>query len=135
MLAITTRTEIYLVAGVTDMRKSFNGLTAIVQNHLGADPLSGHVFVFCNRKRDRIKLLFWDRSGLWVCAKRLEKGTFAWPASGRKSIELTTEELTLLLGGIDLRDTKRRRWYTRRRVNAETRKKLEEKLLHSAQST
>jgi transposase len=135
MLAITTRTEIYLVAGVTDMRKSFNGLAAIVQNHLDEDPLSGHVFVFCNRKRDRIKLLFFDRSGLWVCAKRLEKGTFAWPASGKKSISLTTEELTLLLGGIDLRDTKRRRWYTHQRVNTATRKRLEEKLLRSTQSS
>jgi transposase len=135
MLTITTRTEIYLVAGVTDMRKSFNGLTAIVQNHLGADPLSGHVFVFCNRKRDRIKLLFWDRSGLWVCAKRLEEGTFAWPANGKKSIELTTEELTLLLGGIDLDNAKRRRWYTRRPANTAMRKKREEKLLRSAQSS
>jgi len=135
MLAITTRTEIYLVAGATDLRRSFNGLTAIVQNHLGEDPLSGHVFVFCNRKRDRIKLLFWDRSGLWVCAKRLEKGTFAWPLSGKPSIQLTTEELTLLLGGIDLRDTKRRRWYSRRRANVETRRRLEEKLLRVTQST
>ena len=63
MLSISTRTKIYLVAGVTDMRKAFGGLTAIVKNHLCEDPLSGHVFVFCNRRRDRIKVLFFDRSG------------------------------------------------------------------------
>lgn len=129
MLSISTRTKIYLVAGVTDMRKAFGGLTAIVRNHLQEDPLSGHVFVFCNRRRDRIKVLFFDRSGLWVCAKRLEKGTFAWPATDAKSIEMTNEELTLLLSGIDLKDTKRRSWYTRRPIEKPTRRALEEKLL------
>lgn len=129
MLSISTRTKIYLAAGVTDMRKAFNGLTAIVKNHLCEDPLSGHVFVFCNRKRDRIKILFWDTSGLWVCAKRLEKGTFAWPESSEKSIEMTTAELTLLLSGIDLKDTRRRRWYMRPPVNVQGRKKLEEKIM------
>jgi len=127
MLSISTSTKIYLVAGVTDMRKAYNGLSAIVTNHLGEDPLSGHVFVFSNRKRDRIKILFFDRSG--ICAKRLEKGTFAWPESNQKSIVMTTEELTLLLGGIDLKDTRRRRWYTHKPSNVERRKKLEEKIM------
>ena len=95
------------------MRKSFNGLPAIVQNVVGQDPLSGHVFVFCNRRRNRLKILFFDRNGYWVCAKRLEKGTFAWPQVGGVSLEMTAEELALLLGGIDLKETKRRRWYTR----------------------
>lgn len=110
MLSLSPATRIYVVTGVTDMRKSFNGLTAIVSNHLVQDPLSGHMFVFCNRRRDRIKVLYWDRSGLWVCAKRLEKGTFAWPSETAVSVEMTTEELTMLIGGIDLRNTRRRRW-------------------------
>lgn len=113
MLSFSTATRIFVVSGVTDMRKSFNGLVAIVENQLAEDPLSGHVFIFCNRKRDRLKLLLWDGSGLWVCAKRLEKGTFAWPAADDPAVRVTSEELALLLGGIDLRATKKRRWYRR----------------------
>lgn len=103
--------QIFLVAGVTDMRKSFRGLPAIVENVVGKNPLSGQVFLFCNRRRNRLKILFFDRNGYWICAKRLEKGTFAWPKTGGTSLEMTPEELALLLGGIDLRETKRRRWY------------------------
>lgn len=110
MLSLSPATRIYVVTGVTDMRKSFNGLTAIVSSHLDTDPLSGHLFVFCNRRRDRIKVLYWDRSGLWVCAKRLEKGTFSWPKASARSVEMTSEELAMLLGGIDLRGSRRRRW-------------------------
>jgi transposase len=116
MLNLTSATQIFLVTGSTDMRKSFNGLVAIVQNVLGRDPLSGHIFVFTNRLRNRLKLLFWDRTGLWVCAKRLEKGTFSWPEAGDASVEMTAAELALILGGIDLKDTRRRRWYERRTV-------------------
>jgi len=93
------------------MRKSFNGLVGIVENDLHLDVLSGHLFVFSNRKRNRLKILFWDRNGLWVCAKRLEKGTFAWPDGNATHVEMTAAELALLLGGIDLKDTQRRRWY------------------------
>jgi len=77
------------------------------------DPLSGHIFVFANGRRNRLKLLFWDGSGLWVCAKRLEKGRFRWPEtrSGQEKVVLNHEELALLLGGIDLTQTKRRPWY------------------------
>jgi len=103
-------TKVYLATGVTDMRKSFNGLYALVSGTLEADPLSGHLFVFCNRRRDRIKILCFDGSGLWVCAKRLEKGTFAWPGPGKGAVELTQNQLNLLLGGIDLRQTRERRW-------------------------
>ena len=113
MLSLSPATRIYLVTGVTDMRKSFNGLTAIVMNELDEDPLSGHLFVFCNRRRDRIKVLYWDRSGLWVCAKRLEKGTFAWPRSTARALEMTSEELAMLLGGIDLNGARPRRWFRR----------------------
>jgi len=113
MLSLSPATRIYVVTGPTDMRKAFNGLTAIVRNHLGRDPLSGHLFVFCNRRRDRLKVLYWDQSGLWVCAKRLEKGTFAWPQNGAHELQLTSQELALLLGGLDLKQTKRRAWFRR----------------------
>jgi transposase len=111
MLSLTPATQIFLVTGATDMRKSFNGLVAIVENVLGRDPLTGHLFVFTNRLRNRLKLLFWDRTGLWVCAKRLEKGTFFWPEAGEASVEMTAAELALILDGIDLKDTRKRRWY------------------------
>jgi len=113
MLSLSPATRIYVVTGPTDMRKAFNGLTAIVRNHLGRDPLSGHLFVFCNRRRDRLKVLYWDQSGLWVCAKRLEKGTFAWPQNGTRELQLTNHELALLLGGLDLKQTKQRPWFRR----------------------
>jgi transposase len=111
MLTLGNASEIFLVAGVTDMRLSFNGLTAIVTNALRKDVREGQLFVFSNRRRNRLKILFWDRGGLWVCAKRLERGTFSWPKSDDVSLELSPEELTLLLGGIDLRDIRPRRWY------------------------
>jgi transposase len=86
------------------------------------DPLSGHIFLFSNTQRNRLKLLFYDGSGLWVCAKRLEKGRFRWPAmaSEQAKIVLSQEELVLLLGGIDLLQTQRRRWH---RVSAAVEKK------------
>jgi transposase len=110
MFSETGAVRVYLAPGVTDMRKSFNGLYTLVRNILKADPVSGHLFGFCNRRRDRIKILYWDGSGLWVCAKRLEKGTFRWPAPGVESMEMTQAELNLLLAGIDLQDCRRRRW-------------------------
>lgn len=113
MLSLLPAREIFLVTGVTDMRLSFRGLPAIVENVLGRDPLSGQVFVFCNRRRNRVKILHFDGSGYWVMAKRLEAGTFAWPEASGTALEMTTQELALLLGGIDLSRTKRRRWYSR----------------------
>ena len=106
-------TKIYLAAGATDMRKGFDGLYGLVRDRLSAEPLSGHVFVFTNARRNRLKLLFWDGSGLWVCAKRLEKGRFRWPqAAGKETrVLLSHEELALLVGGIDLAQTRRRGWY------------------------
>jgi len=108
-------TRIYLAAGTTDMRKGFEGLYGMARDRLQIDPLSGHVFLFANAQRNRLKLLFWDGSGLWVCAKRLEKGRFRWPESrGEETkVVLSQEELALLLGGIDLADTQRRPWYRR----------------------
>ena len=114
MLTLSPATRIFLAAGATDLRKSFNGLYSIVVNEIEGSPLSGNLFVFCNRYHNRIKVLYWDGSGLWVMAKRLEKGTFSWPETTARSLELTVAELTLLLGGIDLKATKRRRWYRQR---------------------
>jgi transposase len=106
-------TRIYLAAGATDMRKGFEGLYGLVRDRLLCDPLSGHLFLFANARRNRLKLLFWDGSGLWVCAKRLEKGRFWWAeADGRQGkLTLSHEELALLVGGLDLTETRRRRWY------------------------
>ncbi len=95
------------------MRKGFEGLYGLVRDRLSCEPLSGHLFLFCNAQRNRLKVLVWDGSGLWVCAKRLEKGRFTWPQSGdaQGKVILSHEELSLLLGGIDLAKTKHKRWY------------------------
>jgi transposase len=113
MFGVGPATRIYLAAGTTDMRKGFDGLHGLVRDRLLCDPLSGHVFVFCNAQRNRLKLLFWDGSGLWVCSKRLEKGRFRWPAAAGEDTKVTLshEELMLLLGGIDLAQTRRRAWH------------------------
>src|SRR5579859_1942159 len=113
MFGFGPATRIYLAVGATDMRKSFEGLHGLVRDQLLCSPLSGHVFLFCNGQRNRLKLLVWDRSGLWVCAKRLEKGRFSWPQAGdaQGKVVLSHEELTLLLSGIDLTQTRRKRWY------------------------
>lgn len=115
MFGLGAATQIYLAVGATDMRKGFNGLYGLVRDRLQDEPLSGHVFLFCNAQRNRLKLLFWDGSGLWVCAKKLEKGTFRWPAvSGeQRKVQLHHAELAMLLGGMDLRQAERRRWYRR----------------------
>jgi len=84
-------TRIYLAVGATDMRKGFNGLFGLVRDRLQCEPLSGHVFLFCNGQRNRLKLVFWDGSGLWVCAKRLEKGKFRWPESEWRSEQSTAK--------------------------------------------
>jgi transposase len=112
-------TRIYLAAGSTDMRKSFNGLYGLVQDRLQCDPMSGHVFLFANAQRNRLKVVFWDGTGLWVCAKRIEKGRVHWPEAdaGQARVVLNQEQLSMLLGGIDLSQTRPRRWY--RRVAAE----------------
>lgn len=109
MLSFPPSVRIRLATGATDMRKQFDGLAAIASQVLKEDPLSGHVFVFCNRRRDRVKLLFWDRSGYWLLAKRLEQGTFAWPASADSpSLESNVRELMCVLEGIDLATAKTR---------------------------
>jgi len=111
MLSFLSSVQIYLVAGATDLRLSFNGLAAIVQTKLLKDPLGGQIFLFTNRRRNRLKILYFDGTGLWVCAKRLERGTFWWPEGGEQAIELRAEELALILGGLDLTHATRRSWY------------------------
>ncbi len=113
MLALAVETSIYLVAGVTDMRKSYDGLTAIVSGQLRLDPSAGQLFVFCNRRRNRLKILGVDSTGVWVYAKRLDKGTFHWPESSQPTVELSYEELVMIIGGLDATRTRRRHWYGR----------------------
>jgi transposase len=105
-------TKIYIAVEPVDMRKGFEGLYGLVRDQLGADPLSGHLFLFSNRTRTRLKALTWDGSGLWVCAKRLEKGRFRWPkAEGRHSVTMRPEELAMLVNGLDVKQTRQRNWY------------------------
>jgi len=113
MLSMGPATRIYVGVGATDMRKGFEGLYGLVRDRLLCEPTSGHLFLFCNGQRNRVKVLFWDGSGLWICAKRLEKGRFSWPQSGdaQGKVVLSHEELSLLLGGMDLGQVRRKRWY------------------------
>ena len=113
MFGLGAATRIYVAVGSTDMRKGFEGLYGLVRDQLGLDPLSGHLCLFCNKGRNRLKVLYWDGSGLWICAKRLERGRFSWPSDGEQStrVTLSQEELSLLLGGIDLTRTRRKNWY------------------------
>jgi transposase len=109
MLSPSAATRVFVALDPVDMRKSFNGLYAYVRTVLGEDPVGGHLFVFANRLRNRVKILYWDGSGLWVCAKRLERGTFGWPTGEGRSRALRPGELELLLHGVEGRS--RRRWY------------------------
>lgn len=114
MFGLGPATKIYIAVEGVDMRKGFEGLYGLVRDHLGEDPLSGHLFLFTNRSQTRLKVLVWDGSGLWVCAKRLEKGRFRWPAAeGTRSVTMRPEELALLVSGLDLKQTKQRDWYRR----------------------
>lgn len=113
MLTLGPSIKVYLARGTTDMRKSFDSLAGAVRELLEQDPLSGHLFVFCGRRRHMIKILYWDGSGFWLVSKRLARGTFAWPdpEDDRPAIELRADELGALLGGVDLRRTTWRPWW------------------------
>ena len=112
MFGLGLATKIYVAIEAVDMRKGFEGLYGLVRDQLGADPLSGHLFLFSNRTRTRLKALVWDGSGLWVCAKRLEKGRFHWPkVEGRHSVTMRSEELAMLVNGLDVKQTRQRNWY------------------------
>lgn len=103
MIGLPGGTRIWLAAGVTDMRKGFDGLAALVQGTLAENPFSGHVFVFRGRAGDRLKVMWWDGSGLCLFAKRLERGRFVWPQAESGSVSLTAAQLSMLLEGIDWR--------------------------------
>jgi transposase len=104
VLSLSELVRIYVCLTPTDMRKSFDSLAAVVREGLGYDPLSGHLFVFRSRRGDRVKLLWWDRDGLTLYYRRLEKGTFRFPTNNdpeARSIEVSSQELSLVLWGID----------------------------------
>jgi transposase len=111
MLSLPTATRVFVATVPVDLRGSFNRLFALTQAVLQQDPLSGHWFVFTNRQRNRVKILFWDGSGLWVCAKRLERGRFTWPDTERPSASLRSEELSALLSGLEVQA--KANWYRR----------------------
>jgi transposase len=121
VLTLALPTRVYLSTEPTDMRKSFDGLAALVQAHLGSDPLSGDLFVFRGKRGDRVKLLYWLGDGYAIWYRRLEEGTFAFPALGNSSysrvgahgLSISAKDLALLLDGIDLASVKRRHRYRR----------------------
>ncbi len=103
MITLSAGTRVWIAAGVTDLRRGFVGLSALVQTALEQDPFSGHVFVFRGRRGDLIKLLWWDGDGLCLFAKRLERGRFVWPKAESGTVALTKAQLSMLLEGIDWR--------------------------------
>jgi transposase len=111
MFGLSAAVRVYLAKQPADMRKSFDALSALVSG-LALDPLSGHLFVFINKRRDRVKILYWDRDGLAIWAKRLERGTFRIPDAAADRVEMTTAELAALLAGIDLDKARRRVRYS-----------------------
>ena len=113
MLSLALPGRVFLAVAPADMRKSFDGLSGLVRSGLGGDPLSGDLFVFRNKRGDRLKLLYWDRDGLAVWAKRLERGTFQFPAAVGASVEVTATQLAMILGGIELQGAKQRPRYRR----------------------
>jgi transposase len=115
MFGLGPATKIYVGVEAVDMRKGFDGLFGLVRDQLKQDPLSGHLFLFTNRHKTRLKALVWDGSGLWVCAKRLEKGRFRWPSAPETgNVTMRPEELAMLVNGLDLATARPRRgWYRR----------------------
>jgi transposase len=109
--------KVYLALEPCDMRMSFNGLYDIACGHLGGEPKSrGALFAFTNKRRNRLKLLYFDGTGLWVAAKRLESGSFSWPKpseGGQRKVRLATEALQLIIDGVDMRGASFRPWYGR----------------------
>lgn len=122
MIGLAHGIRIHLCTAPTDMRRGFDGLSGMVATLLEQDPLSGHLFVFRNRNRDKLKILYWDTDGLAIWYKRLEKGTFQFPTDGRTGeasqagVEITHSQLSLLLGGIDLTSARKRKRYSKEKT-------------------
>ena len=95
------RVRIFIRPGITDLRKASNGLTAMVGEEMKEDPFNGNVYLFCNRGRKLLKAVYWDKTGFWLCQKRLEKDKYPWPCTSEEAMELSAEELKMLLAGID----------------------------------
>ena len=116
MIHLPASVRVYLCLTACDMRKSFDSLHALVREHLELDPYAGHLVVFGSRRRDRIKILYWDRDGFAIWSKRLEEGTYAMPSAespAERRREITVQELGALLSGIDLKQAARRKRYRR----------------------
>jgi len=114
MLSFHAQLKVFVATTPCDLRQSFNGLWTAAQQQLGEDPKSGALFVFGNRRRNRVKILYFDGTGVWVLAKRLEEGTFHWPQSAGEpnaKIRLAPQALQLLLDGVELKAGGRRAWY------------------------
>ena len=117
MIGLSLGVKVFLCTAPTDMRRGFDGLSGMAESLMQQDPLSGHLFVFRNRNRDKLKILYWDQDGLAIWYKRLEQGTFQFPTDGNTQeevaagVEISNSELSLLLGGIDLRTARRRKRY------------------------
>lgn len=121
MIHLPASVRVYLCTAPCDMRRSFDGLYALVSGTMQLNAFEGHLFVFSNRRKDRIKILYWDRDGFAIWAKRLEEGTYAMPftdAGAEQRQEITAQELGAILSGIDLNQATRRKRYHRRNVEA-----------------
>ena len=116
MLSFSGSLKVFVAIEPCDLRKGFNGLYAAVSERLQEDPKSGALFVFSNRRRTRLKILYWDQTGLWILTKRLEEGTFCWPKAvepGTTKLCMRPEALAMLTDGVDLKGAKLRPWYQR----------------------
>jgi len=101
MILDLEKIKIFIRPGQTDLRKAVNGLSVIVQETMKQDPFSGNVYLFCNREKRLLKAVYWDKTGFWLSQKRLEKEKFPWPQTGEEALQLNSEELEMLLRGID----------------------------------
>ena len=106
MLRFTPSSKVYIALGPTDLRNNIDGLALIVERQFKLDPFDNSLFVFCNRKRDKIKILFWDKNGFWLYYRRLEEGTFKWPSKtdGNKTLGITEQQLSWILDGLCLEE-------------------------------
>ena len=110
MFGLGAATRIFVATGATDMRLSFDGLHSLVIGQIKQSPQSGHLFLFANKRKDRMKIYFYDGSSAWVCARRMEQGCMHWPSSEDGHVQLTQVEFAMLVGGIDLADARKRKW-------------------------
>jgi transposase len=101
MIFDLSKARVFIRPGHTDLRKGVNGLTVLIEQQMGGEPLSGNVYVFCNGDRKSLKAVWWDRNGFWLSQKRLEQETFPWPKTEEEAREISVEELSMLLRGID----------------------------------